>query len=60
VEYRGYQYAVVQSISANRWRWSVEREPNEKVGMSDTREGAVFRAKRFIDESIAKSKPKPA
>jgi hypothetical protein len=59
MEYRGVEYMVVQSISPNRWRWSVNREPKEKVGMSDTRETAIFRAKRFIDELIARSSPKP-
>ena len=60
MEYRGYEYAVVQSISPNRWRWSVNRTPKEKAGMSDTRDGGIFRAKRFIDELIAKSIAKEA
>jgi hypothetical protein len=41
MEYRGYEYAVVQSISPNRWRWSVNRRPIEKVRESLTREAAI-------------------
>ena len=51
MEYRGVEYAVVQAIPTG-WRWSVKRAgQSDKVGTSLTRESAILRAKRFIDES---------
>jgi hypothetical protein len=51
MEYRGVEYQVVQTIKKG-WRWSVKRKPNDKVGITDNRMGAVARAQRFIDELI--------
>jgi hypothetical protein len=57
MEYRGLEY-VVESVFPNRWRWSVTRDHIEKVGTSDTREAAIFRAKRIIDKlTEARFKP---
>jgi hypothetical protein len=53
MEYRGVEYAVVQTIR-NEWRWSVKREHGEKVGTTVDRETAIKRAKRFINELIKK------
>ena len=51
MEYRGMEYQVVRTIT-NAWRWVVKREPNDKVGTTDSRMGAVARAQKFIDELI--------
>jgi hypothetical protein len=51
MEYRGIEYAVVQTIE-NDWRWSVKRAPKDKVGKSSHRETAIFRAQQFIDGLI--------
>jgi hypothetical protein len=51
MEYRGMEYQVVRTITKS-WRWSVKHEPNEKVGTTDDRVGAVARAQKFIDEVI--------
>jgi hypothetical protein len=51
MEYRGVEYQVVRSITSS-WRWSVKREPNDKVGTADNRMGAVERAQKFIDGLI--------
>jgi hypothetical protein len=51
MEYRGIQYAVVQTI-ANNWRWSVERVPNDKVGTAFDRASAMRAAQKFIDRLI--------
>jgi hypothetical protein len=51
MEYRGIEYAVVQTIE-NNWRWSVKRAPKDKVGKSSHRETAIFRAQQFIDGLI--------
>jgi hypothetical protein len=51
MEYRGIEYAVVQTIE-NDWRCSVKRAPKDKVGKSSRRDTAIIRAKQFIDGLI--------
>ena len=51
MEYRGMEYAVVRTIP-NGWRWFVRRERKDRVGLSYSREEAIARAKKFIDEII--------
>ena len=51
MEYRGIEYAVVQTIE-NDWRWSVKRAPKDKVGKSSHRDAAIIRARQFIDKLI--------
>jgi hypothetical protein len=51
MEYRGIEYAVVQTID-NDWRWSVKRAPKDKVGKSSHRDTAITRAHQFIDGLI--------
>jgi hypothetical protein len=46
MEYRGIEYAVVQTIE-NDWRWSVKRAPKDKVGKSSHRDTAIVRAHQF-------------
>jgi hypothetical protein len=51
MEYRGVEYAVVRTIT-RRWRWSVKRDHNDKVGTAEMRMGAIGFAQRFIDELV--------
>jgi hypothetical protein len=51
MEYRGVEYAVARTIT-RRWRWSVKRDHNDKVGTAETRMGAIGLAQRFIDELV--------
>jgi hypothetical protein len=51
MEYRGIEYAVVQTIE-NDWRWSVKRTPKDKVGKSWDRDTGIIRAQQFIDGLI--------
>jgi len=52
MEYRGVEYALVQTIS-KQWRWSVARDNgNDKVGFCTNRETALARAKRVIDRIV--------
>jgi len=52
MEYRGVEYAVVQTIS-KQWRWSVTRDSgNNKVGFCTNRETALARAKGVIDRIV--------
>ena len=53
MEYRGVEYAVVQTIPSG-WRWSVKRIPTEKVGRTYSRENGVALAKKFIDTLLKK------
>ena len=52
MEYRGIEYAVVQTIS-KQWRWSVARDSGyDKVGFCTNRETATARAKEVIDKIV--------
>ena len=52
MEYRGVEYAVVQTI-CKQWRWSVARDGgNDKVGFCTNRETALARAKGLIDRIV--------
>jgi len=52
MEYRGVEYAVVQTIS-KQWRWSVARDSgNDKIGLCINRETALARVKRVIDRIV--------
>jgi hypothetical protein len=52
MEYRGVEYAVVQTIS-KQWRWTVARNSgNDKVGFCTNRETALARAKGVIDRIV--------
>jgi hypothetical protein len=55
MEYRGFEYTIVQSLSPKGWCWSVVRDRDDKIGFAPYREGAIFRAKKFIDQLIKTS-----
>lgn len=40
MEYRGLEYSVVRTIT-NKWRWSVKRDRNDRVGTAATRAAAI-------------------
>ena len=53
MEYRGFEYAVVRTMSPNGWRWSVKRDQHrDRVGNAGTLDDAVTCAKKFIDRVI--------
>ena len=52
MEHRGVEFAVVRAISLRQWKWSVERDHNDKVGMAFDRDAAIRLAKKFIDRLI--------
>jgi len=58
MKYRGVEYVVVRKISPNCWRWSVKRDPNDKVGTAPDRETAIFFAQFYIDKLI-KTRQRP-
>jgi hypothetical protein len=53
MQHRGVEYQVVRTI-VKSWRWSVKKDHTEKIGTTETREIAVRRAHRFIDEMLDK------
>ena len=52
MEYRGFEYTVVRTLSPPGWRWSVQRGRTEKVGISPDRKNAILRAEDFIDHLV--------
>ena len=53
IDYRGFQYRVVRTLSPNGWRWSVAREGGkEKAGFAKAREIAEAHARRYIDRLL--------
>jgi hypothetical protein len=56
MEFRGINYSVIRAASREGWRWSVECEYTECVGMHASREGAMLDAERFIDEVVSHRK----
>src|SRR5579871_1759051 len=57
MEYRGLEYAVVQTLSPHGWLWWVKHGYAEKVGMCPNRQQAIHRAKRFIDQLAPPAPP---
>jgi hypothetical protein len=57
MKYRGIDFAVVQALSPKGWKWSVNLGRRDAGGTQYDREGAVRRAKRYIDELIRKREP---
>jgi hypothetical protein len=51
VEYRGFEFAVLQTIPKG-WRWSVKRDRRDGAGTSDDREDAIKQAKQYIDNLL--------
>jgi len=52
MQYRGVEFAVVQTIAPRGWRWSVDNDQMEKAGTSPDRNGAIRLAQKFIDRKI--------
>ena len=56
MNYRDKDFTVVQSLSPRGWKWSINLGHKEASGTQYDREGAVLRAKRYIDELIKKKR----
>jgi hypothetical protein len=55
MQHRGIEFKVVKTRSPARWMWIVEVSSTEKeVGTHRDRDGAIRRAKAFIDYLISK------
>jgi hypothetical protein len=53
MQYRGIEFKVVKTRSPAGWMWVVEVSNTEKeVGTHRDRDGAIRRAKKFIDELV--------
>ena len=55
MQYRGIEFKVVKTRSKAGWMWVVEVSDTKKeVGTRRDRDGAIRRAKKFIDELVSK------
>ena len=55
MQHRGIEFKIVKTRSSAGWMWMVEVSSTEKeVGTHRDREGAIRRAKKFIDELVSK------
>jgi hypothetical protein len=57
MEYRGIQYQVEEMIDAPGFIWTVHLQENTKIGVSLSKESAIFNAERAIDRAVG-SQPK--
>jgi hypothetical protein len=61
MEYRGKQFTVVQGITPESWKWSVQHdETTVKGGVAETRQKAIANAVRAIDQGLRTKKVKLA
>jgi len=51
MEYRGIEYAVVQTIPSE-WRWSVKGYPDNRMGAALDRRNAIRVAEKVIDQLL--------
>jgi len=58
MEHRSVEYRIIQGIKRGFWKWSVETETGTKSGTSDSRDAAMFAAKRAIDNALDPKKRK--
>jgi hypothetical protein len=55
MQYRGIEFKVVKTRSPAGWMWVVEVSNTEReVGTHRDRDGAIRRAKKFIDDLVGK------
>jgi hypothetical protein len=55
MQHRGIEFKVVKTRPSAGWMWVVEVGKTEKVvGTHYDRDGAIRRAKKFIDELVSK------
>ena len=56
MKYRDIQYAVVQGIGRQLWKWAVSFEAIDLRGQAATKSEAVADAERAIDPALAPKK----
>jgi hypothetical protein len=53
MEHKGVEYLIVQTADPTGWKWTVHLDETRNLtGVSPTREGAVFQARRAIDQAL--------
>jgi hypothetical protein len=52
MEYRGFEYTVVQGIERGVWKWSAPVEGVIVMGNEQTRPAAVTAAEKAIDRAL--------
>lgn len=53
MEYRGFQYSVVQGLGHKRWRWYLTVSGAWLSGETETQKAAMAEAQRAIDRAIS-------
>jgi hypothetical protein len=56
MEYRHIEYALVQGIGGNIWKWSATVAGVAITGQEHTKGGAVVAAEKAIDRALAAKK----
>jgi hypothetical protein len=56
MEYRGVEYAVVQGIGRQLWKWAASIDAKPLTGQAATKSEAVAEAERAIDRAMAPKK----
>jgi hypothetical protein len=55
MRHRGFEFKVIKTRFRKEWMWAVQVSATEKeVGTYGDRDGAIRRAKEFIDELVSK------
>jgi hypothetical protein len=56
MRYRGIEYAVVQGIGRNLWKWSAPVANVVMTGQAHSKSAAVVEAEKAIDRALASKK----
>jgi hypothetical protein len=57
MEYKGFDYSVVQTANPTGWKWSVQLDKlRTKVGTSFNRASAIRRAEKAIEEQLKRKR----
>jgi hypothetical protein len=53
MEYRGFEYTIVQGVGQHMWKWSAFISDGTVAGQSHTKAAAVAAAQKTIDRALA-------
>jgi hypothetical protein len=56
MDFKGFEYRVLQTTDPQIWRWVVQLKHREKSGVSPSREIAVKKAMVAINDALAKER----
>lgn len=56
MQYRGFNFTILQAIDRGVWKWAVELPERRRHGESGSREDALIEVKKTIDKALAPKK----